>query len=64
MPQISHLNYHKGVTLSLSLSLPRCVSTLLPPSKYLTYFTTLSLWEFFSVKPKVQDLISGHWPGG
>ena len=35
MPHISLLNYSKGVTLALSL--PRCVSTLLPPSKYLTY---------------------------
>ena len=41
MPHIRHLNYNKGVTLALSL--PRCVSTLLPPSKYLTYFTTFCL---------------------
>ena len=63
MPHIRRLNYNKGVTLALSL--PRCVSTLLPPSKYLIYFTTFCLCgNSFLQSQKTQGLVTDHWSSG
>ena len=46
MPHISDSNYHKGMTLSLSLSPPVCLSTRnpFPPNKHFTCFTTFHLY--------------------
>ena len=51
IPHMSDSNYHEGVTLSLSPPMCLSPSTLFPPNKHLTCFTTLcgkvflqSLW--------------------
>ena len=63
MSQKSDSNYQKGKTLSESAHVSihmYCTIRLLIN----TCFTLLALWEFFSAKPKGQDLVTDHQSNG
>ena len=64
MPHKSDSNHHEGTTLSEPTQV--CIytyCTLFPPNKHLFHYF-LSLWEFFSAKPKSQGYVTDHWYSG
>ena len=63
MPHMSHLNYHEGMTPSLSLPLCLSTRTLFPPKEDFTCFTTFSFFVEINFLQSCmgQGLVADHW---
>ena len=61
MPHISDLNYHEGLTPSLSLPVCLFTYTLFPSNKHLICFTTFHLFVEIYFR-KADRLGPCHWP--